>query len=482
MSKEKDREKREPAPLYPFLFSLYPVLHLFLRNIREVPWAQALWAAAASLGIALAFWPLTKLVSRRPEKRSLALFIFLLLFQFYGLYYGQVAGLLPADRSPLAAHAIALFIPAAACVFLVYLLIRSRSSFSAWNRILGIAVLALLVWNGAGILVHAGGALAGSFKKSRAASLYLRKTVGAPPDIYCFVLDEFAAPESARRLFAFDPAPFVASLRRRGFAVAAKSKARFVMTEPAIADILNLGRFSGEADPFPAIRRSAVVAILKQHGYRIIDFACQKPLFLEAADRRIYYDLSRASIFFDEFYRTLFERSLLRILPDAWRRRKTDLVPFYRQRVLQVFSGLPAAVAEPSPKFVFVHLFSPHEPFVFAANGEAGDADRIWDHSDPRRYLGQYIYIQRRVLEAVDMILGKSQRPPVILLQSDHGYRGSRRRGNPIPRAEMVEVLNALYLPGAPPATIDPAMSPRNNFRLVFNRYLGCDYPLLPNP
>jgi hypothetical protein len=138
--------------------------------------------------------------------------------------------------------------------------------------------------------------------------------------------------------------------------------------------------------------------------------------------------------------------------------------------------------AEPGPKFVFIHLFSPHEPFVFTSDGGSGDPGLIWDHSDPRRYLAQYEYVNRRILETVDFILKRSQRPPVILLQSDHGYRGSRRRDNPVPRAEMFCVLNAVHLPGTPPEKIDPFLSPRNNFRLVFNLYFGGRFPLLPNP
>ena len=32
--------------LYPFLFSLYPVLFLYARNVREASWGQALAACA----------------------------------------------------------------------------------------------------------------------------------------------------------------------------------------------------------------------------------------------------------------------------------------------------------------------------------------------------------------------------------------------------------------------------------------------------
>ncbi len=88
--------------LYPFLFSLYPVFFLYLRNIREVTVYQALWASAGSLGIAIAGWFLTRIFSEELEKRALVLFLFLLLFHFYGLYYALIAGWLLelSPRSP----------------------------------------------------------------------------------------------------------------------------------------------------------------------------------------------------------------------------------------------------------------------------------------------------------------------------------------------------------------------------------------------
>lgn len=481
MGAEGIRPRRPRILLYPFLFAICPVLHLYQRNIGEIAPAQALWASAAALGIAFAFWPFTRIFSARPEKRAPILFLFLLLFHSYGLYYGQIAGLLPDGLSPLAGHAVAMVIPTAAWALATCLLIRSLSPFSVGNRIFRSAVLVLLGWNLLAIVVYHGKSLARTLGEAPAGMPAPSLAAESRPDIYCFVLDEYAAPESAGRLFGVDTSPFTESLRRRNFFVAAGSTTRFALTEAAIADILNLGEMAGNADAGAMVRNSSVVGILQRRGYRIIDFASLKHLFLDAADRRIYYDLSRASIFFNDFYRVLFERSLLRMLPDTWRHRETDLLPFYRQRVLQVFEKLPAIVNERSPKFVFIHLFSPHEPFVFTAEGNAGEPGGIWDHSDPRRYLGQYKYISRRILETVDAILEESPRPPVILLQSDHGYRGSRRPDNRIPPNETVSVLNALHLPGILPENLDPSLSPRNNFRLVFNLYFGTGYPMLPS-
>jgi hypothetical protein len=476
---------RRKLVFYPFLFSLYPVLFLYLHNIREVLWTQALWAAAASLGIAVAFWLATRLFSGRPEKRALLLFIFILLFHFYGLYYGQIAGLLPQLRASFLLQALAFVLPGGGCLLLSRAVIRSRKSFKKLNRILGMAVICLISWNLAGVLVHHGRTFLGQAGSRSSGSNSLANVRNGDPDIYCFILDEFAAIESARSLFHYDNSAFARSLQRQGFFVARHSRSPFQKTELALASFLNLGEYDGKSDPFKQVRRNAVAAFLKRRSYRLIEFPVTPALFMEGADQRHYYSLARFSIFFDDFYKTLFSRSLLYFLPERLSPGSPDSARYYREQVLQVFEELPAIVKSPGPKFVYVHLYCPHEPFVFNARGGAAVPGHFWDHADPDFYLQQYIFVSSKMTETVAKILNGSRRPPVIIIQSDHGYRGSRGRQKwqrKIDAAEAAKVFNALYLPGVFLDSIDPDLSPLNNFRLVFNSYFGTQYPLLRNP
>jgi hypothetical protein len=474
--------------IYPFLFALYPVLFLYLHNIREVLPVRLLPALGVSLAIAIVFWLLTRIATRQLGKRSLLLFFFLMLFHFYGLYYGWIAGLLPEDSRPLLSQAIAFILPGGLWFYLSWAVVRSSRSFATFNRILQLLVIFLVLWNGLGILLYHGQSLVTRTRLQNRRSHGLLKNLhnqSNKPDIYCFVLDEFASLESARSLFQYDNSIFAETLRRQGFFIAQNSHSRHRLTEPAIAAILNLGEFDEKKDPYPLIRRNAVTAFLKQQGYRIIEFSIQPALFMEAADQRFHYSLLHASIFFDDFYRILFERSLLRFLPDRWRRQKSDFSRYYRERVLQVFAELPEVVKSPGPKFVFAHVFSPHEPFVFNAQGGTVSAAHFWDHADPSFYLQQYIFISRKMTEVTALILEDSPAPPVIIIQSDHGYRGSLRSGKQQRRVswtEMVKVFNALHLPGVDLKQIEPSLSPLNNFRLIFNQYFGEQFPILQNP
>ena len=476
--------KFDATVIYPFLFASYPVLFLYLRNIREVQPQQALAALGVSLLVAFLAWMLTRLLVGRAGKRPLLLFLFLLFFHGYGVYFAAIAGWLPVASRPLLAHALALVLPLGVWLGLSWAVVRSGKDFRRLHQVLGLVVVLLVSWNLLGILMHVGRA-AVSRKRPPLEVRHGARNRAAVPDIYCFVLDEFASLESAQSRFQYDNAALADTLRRQGFFIARNSRSRFWLTEMAIADILNLGEWPDKGDPFPLIRRNAVASFLARQGYRIIEFPVQPVSFMEAADLRFHYSLTRASIYFNDFYRTLLENTLLRFLPDLWRRQKTDFTRFYRQRALHVFDKLPALVKSPGPKFIFAHVYCPHEPFVFNAQGGMVDAAHAWDHADPRFYLEQYMFISSKIAETTALIVKDSATPPVIIIQSDHGYRGSLRQGkrqHRVPRDEMVRVFNALYLPGVAAEQIDPALSPLNNFRLVFNRYFGARYVLLKNP
>jgi hypothetical protein len=121
------------------------------------------------------------------------------------------------------------------------------------------------------------------------------------------------------------------------------------------------------------------------------------------------------------------------------------------------------------PKLVFVHMVIPHPPNVFGANGEKV----ILPDNDKMGYRDQVIFISKQIKAIVRDIINNSDRPPVIVIQGDHGAVQLRGDGH-------VAILNAYYLPGADPSSLLYAsISPVNTFRVIFNQYFGGQYPLL---
>jgi hypothetical protein len=132
------------------------------------------------------------------------------------------------------------------------------------------------------------------------------------------------------------------------------------------------------------------------------------------------------------------------------------------------------------PKFIYAHILSPHEPFVFGPNGNYVLPENWENYKDKQYYLGQYIFITKQIEELVDSLLDKSSNPPIIIIQSDHGLRPSSvHEGIEIGENEWRKIMNTYYFPGNGNELLYKNISPVNTFRLIFNRFFGKNYPML---
>ena len=127
---------------------------------------------------------------------------------------------------------------------------------------------------------------------------------------------------------------------------------------------------------------------------------------------------------------------------------------------------------------MYVHLIMPHSPYLFDKDGLRirHGLGRNDDH--PADYLGQLIYENSLITNAVAGILKNSETPPIIILQGDHGYRALP---GPHQAQEAATILNALCLPGSEADWFYPGLTPVNTFRLIFNHYFGEHYCFLPD-
>jgi hypothetical protein len=137
----------------------------------------------------------------------------------------------------------------------------------------------------------------------------------------------------------------------------------------------------------------------------------------------------------------------------------------------------------PSPKFVYIHLMLPHMPFMFDANGNYVDPKF---HSNWNYYLGNYIFSTRVAETLVTDILSDADpnRPPVIILQSDHGAR-NKVTGDPnsvgledYPEEYKTHIMFTLYMHGYDFSTVPQDVDPINTFPIVFNYLFDADIPL----
>ena len=124
-----------------------------------------------------------------------------------------------------------------------------------------------------------------------------------------------------------------------------------------------------------------------------------------------------------------------------------------------------------------------HCSFVFDADGNPV-APTVWqtDTNQEGKWLNQITFINKQVEVVINDILSKSETPPIIILQGDHGFR-FYSLDDPMEERlrRSFEELNALYLPAGGNAAVYESISSINTFRVIFNFYFDANLELLPD-
>jgi hypothetical protein len=248
------------------------------------------------------------------------------------------------------------------------------------------------------------------------------------PNVYVILLDGYPRQDSLIDYFDFDNRPFLEALADRGFDVAEQSSSPYqstIMVVPTMMHMRPLEELLGA--PWDASDTQ------HRHLWQLLNQAPVHDAY-QSAGYTTYSIVSSAE--------ALDWRTADVVLESPWPSRFEDylvgygilrpIVPFAamdRAEILDAFTHLESSVGT-SRRFVFAHIMSPHNPYVFAADG--GPAERCGhecaNHVGPPnpmladRFLGQLRWLNGRVIEAVDHIVDADPEAIVILF-SDHGLR-----------------------------------------------------------
>jgi hypothetical protein len=309
------------------------------------------------------------------------------------------------------------------------------------------------------------------------------------PDIYYIVLDAYDGSDMLEEYWNYDNSEFTDYLKAKGFYVADQSTSNYFYTQASLASSLNMEYINYLSEKLgeqsknlitldTMLKDSRVASFLRSVGYRYVFFGTSN----KYADLNIDYVPKEAKTLFglnmNPFTQLLSETTILN------RFEGESLTSLYRENVLNAFEKLAEMTDLQGPKFVFAHIISPHWPYVFGADGQT--VEYVSWLSEPvskqrEKYLNQLEFITKKAETAIDEIMSKSERPPIIVLQSDHGSRLFQQfsDGNPTDVKEGFGILNAYYLPNVAEPALYRTISPVNTFKVVLNSYFGTDYELL---
>jgi hypothetical protein len=507
------------VPLHVVFFALYPILALVAVNIDQIALSDTYRSIAITLAAAFLMALFFRAIVRTWAQACVLVSLTLLLFFSYGHIYALVKTS-SVDGFLLGRHRV--LIPLYVMLYSAGILVIRRPLCArpgCTSLLNTVSLMTLIV--PAYTLVSTGLMRATTSTSSPPSSpmadaLSSPAAIASLPDIYYIITDEYARPDILKEEYGYDDSSFVDFLAAHGFYVAEQSTSNYYFTHLSLASSLNMDYIQDfdahwtpgkHEDTTALIQHSLVRQKLESLGYTTIGFATgwdatelfDAPIILTPNKTIMETLQDRAT--FNDFEAFLIHDSALLILLDLDVLHHTTSSRFIAERlearfkiqreiILAQFDNLKEVPSIPGPKFAFVHIISPHGPYLFGPNGEETTNEgpfTLGEEFVPAggegalRYRDQLIYITKRLEETVAAIQATSTRPVVIIIQSDHGSKQEVDWDNPSTHALSVarSIINAYYVPDSCKQQLYASISPVNSFRVLFNCLFGASYELL---
>ena len=312
------------------------------------------------------------------------------------------------------------------------------------------------------------------------------------PDIYFIIADEYAGKKELSDIFRFDNSPFENELRKRGFHITDSSFSNYNLTGYSVASLLNmdyLKEMDGTKITLNAHRLSlrkidqnSFVGFLQHAGYEVKNYSVFQ-LAGQLPPEATTLFRSGLKLLTDQTFHSRFRRDIGYDLASKLNLRSE--MKRMRSEILHINDGLFSktwneAVSESGkPRFVYTHLFIPHNPYYYDRNGRMYPVEELNEDEQYNRekYIEYLLYGNKKYLELIDHILTSSKKPPVIVFMGDHGFR--EFRNNSVDNKYFFMNFSSIYLPDKNYQQFYKGMSNVNLFRVLLNTEFGQELPLL---
>ncbi len=505
-------DKAKPF-IHVVLFSIYPVIFLFTRNVAEVGFSHVLLPLAVVILPAMAIFTISGRFLKNRVKSSLITSL-LMIFIINGNFIYLLSGVNYFVFLFLSILGIGL-----ACLFIAKKDFEGAKIINILNLVSTVLVIFCLVSVPMGVYKSMFSGFLTGEKSIEPASVENSEY----PDIYYIVLDGYANNLALKKYYNHDNSGFLSWLEKKGFFLAGNSTANYMCTTYSITSSLNMRYINDDLKNTRNMNTNAfrlkqlrqeneVVKFLKSKGYRF--------LFVDVVKNDMLIDLKGISDIDypdDEFNFLLnslnylvYKNSILGFLDlNGDLIEKKYLEEYYYNSMKNSllkrieFLSRPEKIAK-SPKIVYAHFLAPHPPYLFDIKGKELPQNAVhpMEYAEEwlkkELYVDYLVYINNKMKELITNIIKNSQKPPVIILQSDHGshyhfqkilldlsggdidlFKNQREYSGMFLSDEdfiinSYGILNAYYFPGENKTNgLYDTITPVNSFRVLFNNYFG---------
>lgn len=478
--------------LFPLILAFYPPIALFSVNLGQVGIEKIFHPLIFSIFLTLVLFLLLLLVTKDFNKSAIVTGVFQIGFFSYGHVYDLLEGI--SIWGWVVGRHRYLFAFWALWMIALIVFVWGKNVSKNILRLIFITSLIATLLPVSQILFNLVESKfttdTNSPEFSQQANIDLK--AGYKPDVYYIILDTYSRSDILKKKFNYDNSDFINFLKDTGFYVVNCAKSNFNQTNLSVYLSLNMNYLEkpSEWKTFSygrGIRENAARKQFESLGYKTVAFETGYN-FTEWFDADYYFlptstALGTKSILSNlNSFDTMFLRSTM-FAPyvEANIQQANYAEESYRRSVtLFTLEKLKEVPQITGPKLVFVHLSINHPPFVFdAAGGLNPDLIKVTrpvveNDEYNKGYVGTLGFTDRVMQDVITAILQNSPTPPVIIVQGDHGPAT-------VSSSKYFEILDALYLPGVDHSDLYPTLSPINSFRIVFNKYFGLNYELLPD-
>lgn len=324
------------------------------------------------------------------------------------------------------------------------------------------------------------------------------------PDIYYLVFDSYPGNRFLAQFHQSYNGGHLDTLRAWGFRVLSRPFSNYNRTAFSMASTLNFAYLKDiranqppeSREYYRAIRgidQSAVPALFAHHGYTIHNLSVFRfhgtpPLYREHFFKIpewqvISYNTLPYRIRKDILWHFISGKWAHRAIKKLYRVDRQELRDVelqkrnYNDRIIDSLRKIPGGSA--GPKFVYAHLYLPHPPYFYDKDGSRRELESVISPEaiDSKALFLPYLEYTNTVIQAlVSRILRQSPEPPVIILQSDHGFRDFAE-GRQYPEY-YYENFAAFYFPDRGYQTLYDSLSNINTFPVVLNKYFHTALPM----
>tara|TARA_Y100000310_G_scaffold218898_1_gene220257 strand:+ start:987 stop:2519 length:1533 start_codon:yes stop_codon:yes gene_type:complete len=469
--------------IHPFFLCCFPVLFLLAFNAHELVVQDTFIPLIISISISFVFWIILRCFIDG-KKAGLIVSLFIILF----IIYGNTHTLLQSSDSDtiqfLGSNPILGTVFLIVGIFGTIFFIKTSASteLNTIFNIVAISIIAIVILN----LVY-------YYASNQTEDITISDLVHAPiiindveakPDVFVFILDEFAGEKQLKMDFNHDLTPFNQELEKRDFFIPDLSLSNYPHSFLSLASTLNMNYLDSlveEADPnskdmqlfIRLADRSTVLGMFDSYGYKVTTLTTVGPPLGYTGN---YVDEHLCT--FGEIHIELRKNLVLTYLPISYFNDQL-LSHFNRDKLKCIFSYVEDYESDgKQPHFIHSHLMLPHGPFIYDSEGNNVSRDPNLK-VDKEGYIDQLIFTEGKILELIDLIQKRSPES-VIIVHSDHGYRQEINQANPTDE-DLIRGFNNISAVYFPDKDIDfpEKLSLVNLYRIFFNTYFDTDYEIL---